>query len=80
MSGAHQTRICVECAPFYFGEAFCFLIEIVKNSKIDFSMMKIETHIVNFFAVLFVFWGFYCIIILGSYLLDKLEFDGGVFS
>ena len=38
-------------------------------------MMKIETHIVNFFAVLFVFWGFYCIIILGSYLLDKLEFD-----
>ena len=28
-----------------------------------------------FFAVLFTFWGFFGIIILGSYLLDKLEFD-----
>ena len=27
------------------------------------------------FAVLFAFWNFYGIITLGSYLLDKLEFD-----
>ena len=30
---------------------------------------------VNNPAVLFTFWNFYGIIILGSYLLDKLEFD-----
>ena len=29
-------------------------------------------------AVLFTFWNFYGIIILGNYLLDKLEFDEGV--
>ena len=31
-------------------------------------------------AVLFTFWGFYDIITLVRYLIDKLEFDGGVFS
>ena len=29
-------------------------------------------------AVLFTFWNFYGIIILGGYLIDKLEFDGEV--
>ena len=63
-------------------ESFCVL-RFIDVADVCFMATKLTLRIRQsecfiLFAPLFTFWNIYCIITLGSYLLDKLEFGGGL--